>query len=173
MRFAKIVFITAGVWGIVVLLALDFLVDMTGGRYAPTTAYPQYFYGFLVVALAWQVGFLVVGSNPERFRPLMLPCTIEKLGYVATLVILRSQDRISNADAAAVVPDLVLGLLFIAAFAKTRKRPDAVFQSPSWHAFSSKYRTTNSAGSPEAPDLTLTDDSDYKKAISRSLRGGY
>jgi hypothetical protein len=129
MRFAKIVFITAGVWGIVVLLLLNFLVDVTGRRYAPPTECPQFFYGFLFVAMAWQVGFLVVGSNPERFRLLMLPCTIEKLGFVATLVMLRSQDRISNADAAAVVPDLLLGLLFIAAFAKTRKMPDAAVQS--------------------------------------------
>ena len=35
MRFAKIVFIAAGVWGIVVLTPLYFLLDLTGRQYAP------------------------------------------------------------------------------------------------------------------------------------------
>ena len=53
MKFARIVFIAAGVWGIVVLTPLYFLVDVTGRQYAPPTDYPQFFYGFLSVAIAW------------------------------------------------------------------------------------------------------------------------
>ena len=119
MRFAKIVFIVAGVWGIVVLTPLFFLLDVTGRQYAPPTAYPQFFYGFLSVAMAWQIAFLVIGSSPARFRPLMIPSILEKLGYVALLMVLYSQGRISPADASAAVPDLLLGVLFIAAFVKT------------------------------------------------------
>jgi len=51
MRFTKIVFIAAGVWGIIVLTPLYFLLDMTGRQYAPPTAYPQFFYGFLSVTM--------------------------------------------------------------------------------------------------------------------------
>jgi hypothetical protein len=119
MRFAKIVFITAGVWGIVVLTPLYALLDLTGREYAPPTSYPQFFYGFLSVAMAWQIAFLVIGSSPARFRPLMIPAIVEKLGYVATVAVLRGQARISAADALVIWPDLVLGLFFIAAFAKT------------------------------------------------------
>jgi hypothetical protein len=119
MRFAKIVFICAGIWGIVVLTPLFFLVDLTGRQYAPPTAYPQFFYGFLWVAMAWQIAFLVIGSNPARFRLMMVPAIIEKLSYVATVVMMRGQSRISAADAMAAWPDLVLGILFIAACAKT------------------------------------------------------
>ena len=119
MRFAKIVFITAGVWGIVVLTPLYALLDLTGRQYAPPTAYPQFFYGFLSVAMAWQIAFLGIGSSPARFRPLMIPAIVEKLGYVATVAVLRSQARISAADALVIWPDLLLGLFFIAAFAKT------------------------------------------------------
>jgi hypothetical protein len=53
MRFAKIVFIGAGVWGIVVLTPLYFLLDVTGRRYALPTVHPQ-FYGLLSVTMAWQ-----------------------------------------------------------------------------------------------------------------------
>jgi hypothetical protein len=120
MRFAKIVFIVAGVWGIVVLTPLYFLHDITGRQYAPPTTYPQFFYGFLSVAMAWQIAFLVIGSSPARFRLLMIPSIVEKLGYVATLAVLYGQGRIPAADATPVIPDFLLGALFIAAFAKTK-----------------------------------------------------
>jgi len=119
MRFAKIVFIVAGVWGIAVLTPLFFLVDVTGREYAPPTSYPHFFYGFLWVATAWQLAFLVIGSSPARFRTLMIPSIIEKLSWVFTLAVLYGQGRISPADASAAGPDLLLGVLFIAAFLKT------------------------------------------------------
>jgi hypothetical protein len=119
MRFAKVVFIAAGVWGVVVLTPLYFLVDVTGRLYAPPTVHPQFFYGFLSVAMAWQIAFLVIGSNPARFRLVMIPSIIEKFGHVAGVVVLYGQARISPTDATAVIPDLLLGILFIVAFAKT------------------------------------------------------
>jgi hypothetical protein len=119
MKFAKIVFTVAGLWGIVVVTPLYFLVDVTGRQYAEPTVHPQFFYGFLSVTIAWQIAFFVIGSSPARFRPLMIPSVVEKLGYVATLAVLHFQGRISTTDASAAVPDLLLGLLFIAAYAKT------------------------------------------------------
>ena len=47
MRFARIVFIVAGIWGIVVLMPLYWLLDVTGRRYGPPVDYPQFFYGFV------------------------------------------------------------------------------------------------------------------------------
>jgi hypothetical protein len=119
MRFARIVFIGAGVWGVVVLIPLYFLYDISGRQYAPPTDYPHFFYGFVSVAMAWQIAFLMIGSNPAKFRPLMIPSVVEKLGWVVTLAVLHGQARISTLDASAAVPDLLLGILFIAAFAKT------------------------------------------------------
>lgn len=124
MRFAKVVFIAAGVWGIAVLTPLYFLVDVTGRRYPPPTSYPQFFYGFLSVAMAWQIAFLVIGSNPARFRLLMIPGIIEKFGYVATVAALHARGQVSSTDAAAAVPDALLGLLFAAALVKTRSSDD-------------------------------------------------
>ena len=91
MKFARIVFLFAGVWGITVVTPLFFLVDVTGRRYSPPSEYPQFFYGFLAVTIAWQIGFLVIGSDPQRFRPLMIPGIVEKMGYVSTLLLLYSQ----------------------------------------------------------------------------------
>jgi hypothetical protein len=69
--------------------------------------------------MAWQIAFLIIGSDPSRFWLLMIPSIIEKLGYVAVVAVLHSQARISAMDASAAVPDLVLGVLFAAAFFKT------------------------------------------------------
>ena len=123
MRFAKVVFIGAGIWGVVVLTPLFWLVDVTGRRYDPPAAYPHFFYGFFAVALAWQIAFLVIGSNPIRYRLLMIPAAIEKFAYVVTLAVLSGQGRIAQVDAAAAVPDGLIGLLFIVAFVKTRSVP--------------------------------------------------
>ncbi len=119
MRFAKAVFRFAGIWGIVVLTPLYFLVDLTGRQYAAPTAHPQFFYGFLSVAMAWQIAFLMIGSNPARFRPLMIPGIVEKFGHVAGVAVLYGQGRLSVPDLTAAVPDLLLGVLFIAALAVT------------------------------------------------------
>ena len=119
MRFARVVFIAAGVWGIVVLTPVFFRVDSTWRQYAAPTAYTPLFYGFLSVAMAWQIAFLVIGSSPARFRPLMIPGIVEKFGHVVGVAVLYGQARISTADALAAGPDLLLGVLFIAAFAKT------------------------------------------------------
>ena len=119
MTFPRVVFLAAGVWGLVVLPPLYFLVDVTGRHYAAPVDYPHFFYGFLSVALAWQFAFLVIGSNPARFRPLMIPGMLEKFGHVAGVVVLYGQGRLSAADATAAVPDALLGLLFVVAFVMT------------------------------------------------------
>lgn len=120
MKFARYVFIGAGVWGLAVLPPLYALLDISGRRYAVPVEYPQFFYGFVGVALAWQIGFLLIGSDPIRYRPFMLVGILEKMSYVATLTALYAAGRLAAVDVQPLVPDLALGLLFVAAFWKTR-----------------------------------------------------
>ena len=119
MKFARVVFIGAGIWGVTVLTPLYWLFDITGRRYQAPADYPHFFFGFVSVAMAWQIAFLIIGSNPVRFRALMIPAILEKLGFVSTLAVLYAQARISAVDAQAAVPDLMLCVLFVAALAKT------------------------------------------------------
>lgn len=124
-------FIVAGVWGIVVLTPLFFLRDITGFPYAPPATYPHFFYGFLTTAMAWQIVFLIIGSNPAKFRLLIVPAILEKWGYVLTVAMLHGRGRVSSSEAGTAVPDLVLGLLFIAAFVKTRPFRPGYSRAPS------------------------------------------
>ena len=120
MRFAKIVFLIAGIWGLAIVAPLFFLFDYIGRQYPPAITHPDIYYGFVTVTLAWQVAFLAMSRDPLRFRPLMPAAMIEKFAYVVALAVLHSQGRIQFAQASAGIPDFVLGALFVAAFVKTR-----------------------------------------------------
>ena len=119
MRFAKTVFTGAGIWGLLVLTPLLFLFDYMGRQYPPPITHPDFYYGFVMVGLAWQVAVLLIGRDPVRFRPLMIAAMLEKFGYVATLSVLYARGDLQAAQFAVAVPDFVLGLLFAAAFSVT------------------------------------------------------
>ena len=69
MRFAKVVFWIAGIWGMLVLTPLYFLFDRIGRQDSPSITHPAFYYGFVGTALAWQIAFLIMATNPVRFRP--------------------------------------------------------------------------------------------------------
>jgi len=119
MRFAKVVFTVAGVWGVLVLTPLYFMFDAVGRWYPPAVTHPDVYYGFVGVALVWQIAFLVISRDPRRYRPLMLVAALEKFVYVSTLGALYAGRRLAFPQFTPAVPDLTLGCLFVAAFFKT------------------------------------------------------
>ena len=122
MKFAKVVFIGAGVWGVVLLTPMYFLADTIGRQHGSPITYPQFFYGFLSVTMAWQLAFLAIGFDPARFRVMMIPSVAEKLLFVLSMGVLYVQGRIPAIDAIVAAPDVVLGVLFTIAFVKTGHR---------------------------------------------------
>jgi hypothetical protein len=120
MKFASVVFRVAAAWGLLVLVPLFFMFDGSGIAGNPPFTYPQAYFGFLCVALAWQLAFWVIGSDPGRFRPLMIPAMIEKFGFVLALAVLYALGRVGSREVLPALPDLVLGLLFVAAYVKTQ-----------------------------------------------------
>ena len=120
MKFAKVIFWIAGIWGFVVLSPLLFLFDVIGRQDPPPITHPGFFYGFVMVALTWQVAFLFIAVNPVRLRPMMIPAMLEKFTYVVTVFVLYRQGRMHASDLVFDVADLILGLLFVVAFLKTK-----------------------------------------------------
>ena len=120
--FARRVFLVAGLYGIVAL-APQYFVELG----LPTLIErPEHFYGFIGVALAWQVIFLIAASDVMRYRPIMLAGVLEKLSFGAAVAILYSPERVSIGVLLAGTVDLVLGALFVAAFIATRPSGRAV-----------------------------------------------
>jgi hypothetical protein len=125
MTFARAVFTAAGIWGTLVLMPLYFAFDLIGRRYPPAISHPDFYFGFVALAMAWQVGFLVIGQDPVRFHPLMVPAICEKAFYVISLAALYAQGRIEPGQLAVGAPDLVLGCLFVAAALRIRSEKAA------------------------------------------------
>jgi hypothetical protein len=122
MRFAKIVFRVAGIWGLLVLAPLYFMFDLIGRSDPPPITHPGFFYGFVGIGLAWQVAFIFIATDPVRYRPLMIPCLLEKISWGAAVIVLVLQGRMHNSDLVFAGTDLLLCLLFIIAYFKTPSR---------------------------------------------------
>jgi len=120
MKFARIVFWVAGIWGFLVITPLYFLFDVIGEKDPPPITHPAFFYGFVGLALAWQVAFCVIASDPVRYRPLMIPSVLEKATYAMAVVVLVSEGRTRPSDLVFAGTDSLLGILFVTAYFKTR-----------------------------------------------------
>lgn len=119
MLFARRVFLTAAVYGVLVLAPQYFLEAKVGRDFPPPITHPEHFYGFIGVALAWQVLFVVVALDPIRYRPVMPVAVLEKLAFGVAAVVLFTQGRIHAAVLGAGLIDLVLATLFITVFRLT------------------------------------------------------
>ena len=120
MKFAKIVFWIAGIWGMLIIAPLYFMFNLIGRNDPPPITHPGFFYGFVGAALAWQVAFFFIAKDPLRHRPLMIPSVLEKLSYGAAVILLVGQGRMHASDLIFGGMDLLLGILFVIAYFRTR-----------------------------------------------------
>jgi hypothetical protein len=121
MKFAKVVFWVAAIWGFLVITPLYFMFDLIGKNDPPPITHPGFYYGFAGVALAWQIAFLVIGRDPVRFRPMMIPSVVEKFSWAIAVGVLVMQGRMHGSDLVFGGTDFILGVLFVIAYLKTPK----------------------------------------------------
>jgi len=119
MKFAKVVFWVAGIWGLVVITPLYFMFDLIGKQDPPAITHPGFYYGFVGCALAWQIAFICIARDPVRLRVMMIPSVVEKFTYCTAVVVLVMQGRTNQRDLVFAVTDLTLGALFVAAYVVT------------------------------------------------------
>jgi hypothetical protein len=120
LRFAKIVFWSAAIGGLLLLTPLYFLFDSIGRNNPPPITHADFFYGFVGVALAWQLAFIVIARDPARFRPLMIPSIFEKLNYAIAVSALVSQGRVHKPALVFGGVDPLLGILFAISYFKAK-----------------------------------------------------
>jgi len=119
LKFAKWVYRIAGIYGLLVLAPLFFLERVVSQTSPPAITHPEYYYGFAVTGVAWQLVFLVMSSDPRRFRTL-IPVTWFEKSWGLIAVILYVQGRISSQTLTLGLIDLLLGALFVCAYVTTR-----------------------------------------------------
>ena len=119
MRFARRLFLIAGIYGLLVLLPQYFLEAKNGRDFPPAITHPEYYYGFVGVAVAWQLLFLIVARDPVRYRQMMIPAIVEKASFGIAVVVLFLQHRVSPFLLGFGIVDLIWGLLFVLAYVRT------------------------------------------------------
>lgn len=110
----------AGIYGLLVTFPLFFLEGEILADYHPAMNHPEYYYGFVGVAVVWQILFLFIARDPIRFRPLMAFCSLEKLSLVPTVLVLAPRDLFPQSWIPLPLLDLAFGVLFVNAFFKTK-----------------------------------------------------
>lgn len=120
MKFAKYTFLISGIYGLIVMLPQFFLEDRIGVDQPPAITHPEFFYGFICVTVAFQFVFLVIASDPTRYRSLMLVSLMEKFPFVIAIALLYLQSRVGWQMGAAAAIDGFWGLMFLLSYLKTR-----------------------------------------------------
>ena len=118
-RPARWIFRIAGIWGLVIVTPMYFLESRIGQDQPPPITHPEFFYGFIGVTLAWQVLFLIIATDPIRFRPAMLAAMVEKITYAVAVPVLYAQHRVAPVAVVFAGIDAVLLVLFIVAYLRT------------------------------------------------------
>jgi len=111
MKTARYIFLISGIYGITILVPQLFREN----AFAPLT-HPEFFYGFILVTLAFQVLYLVISSDPLKYRYIMLPGMISKGAYITSCIILFLNGRLNKEILIASSPDLLMLGLFIYCF---------------------------------------------------------
>lgn len=121
MKFARYTFLIAAIYGLIVLLPQYFLENRIGIEQPPAITHPEFFYGFISVAVAFQLVFLIIASDPLKYRVLMLVALVEKFPFTIATAILYSQVRIGWQMLTAGSIDGLLGTLFLISYLLTRR----------------------------------------------------
>lgn len=120
MNIAKWAFRIAGTIGLLQIVPLYFYEAQLAVDMPPALNHPEYYYGFIGVTLAWQIAFLVISTDPLRYRPLMPVAMLEKASFVLAAFWLLNQGRLPTMILAGALLDLVYGLGFVWAYLATR-----------------------------------------------------
>lgn len=118
MKFAKIVYLIAGIYGLLGVVPNYFLENQNNQQFPPAITHPEYYYGFLGVALAWQIAFFIISRDPVRYRPLLITTVIEKFSFGIDNIILFALARATTFVLVFGLVDLVWGILFIICYFK-------------------------------------------------------
>lgn len=117
MKFARIVFLLAGIYGLIVIAPLFVMESVVDATQPPAITHPEYYYGFVGTALVFQIIFLLISRDPARYRPMMLMAVLEKVtGIAFILLVLLHRSPPSMLIG---IVDVFLGILFLIAYFKT------------------------------------------------------
>lgn len=121
MQLAKRVFLVAGGMGFLLVLPAYFVESFSAKLNPPAIEHPDFYYGFVGVVAVWQLVYWLIGTDPARYRPMMLPAALAKGSFVATLLALFAAGRANTIWVGFAVFDGTFSVLFLIAYVRTGK----------------------------------------------------
>jgi hypothetical protein len=113
MKFVRIIFAAAAAWGFLALVP---------GLFAEAGPRPEYYYGFIGLALVFQLIFVLIALDPARYRALVSIAILEKLSFFLPVAILYQQGRVAMGPVfVGAMVDWLFMLLFALAWLVLRK----------------------------------------------------
>lgn len=131
MRFARWVFLIAGIYGLIVVTPQYFMEGVIARTTGPIT-HPEYFYGFIGVVVAWQLAFLRIARDPELHRAIIPITVVEKLAFGLPALILYAQHRLESSVLAFGILDLVWAVMFTMCGLTTSPRGSRMARVATW-----------------------------------------
>lgn len=119
MRFARWTFLIAGIYGLLALVPMYFMESQIGVDTPPAITHPEFFYGFIGVAIAFQLVFIIISTDPQKYRPLMLAAIVEKLSFAIAAGVLLATGRLAGTIIIGAAIDAILAVLFAVAWFRT------------------------------------------------------
>lgn len=119
MKQARWLFRGAAIYGLILLLPL-YLLEKAVAAPDAAFAHPEYYYGFVGAAAAWQLVYWTIGGDPLRYRAFMLLGVIAKFGFWIPTTILWFLGRTPTSTWALTNGDLILGIAFLVAWLRLR-----------------------------------------------------
>jgi hypothetical protein len=97
------------------------------GRDAPPpVTHPECYFGFLGVALLWQLVFVMIANDPLRYRSQMPITILEKLVYTVPVILLYLNGRVHANIMRPSLVDPIFGFLFVVAYVRTSGKERSV-----------------------------------------------
>lgn len=121
MKIARWTFRTAGVFGLIVMVPMLFIEPLIEQIMPPAVAHPEFFYGFVILNICWQILYLFIAKDPIRFRPIMIPAFLAKASGPVALMWLYLQGRISSQWVTTSIMDGAFAILFLVSFWATKR----------------------------------------------------
>ena len=115
-KFARRLFLGAGLYGMACVAPLFFLERLIGGYDPPKITHAEFYYGFVCVTFAWQIVYLMMARDPLRLRPMLIPAIVGKAGFAVSVFVLFAQGRLAAQNVVLPAIDLVLAGLFAWAY---------------------------------------------------------
>ena len=106
----------AGLSGLLLVAPPFFLEGWAGEFDPPLVNHPEYYYGFLAVTLPWQLAYLLIATDPGRFRPVILLGLLGKASFAVTLLTLFALGRASARWLGFAAFDAAWAVLFVIAY---------------------------------------------------------